>query len=382
MMQAIGVLGAGRVGRVIALDLSARHEVTAIDCLRERLDEGFPQNSVRTLQIDFSQAADFADILSRFDLIVNALPGHLGRRVLELAIEARRPVVDISFAPENLLELDALAHRQGVTVVVDMGLAPGMSNVLLGHHIAELETVDRFECLVGGLPVERTRPFEYKAPFSPADVIEEYTRPARLREKGNDIVRPALSEIEPVEFPGIGTLEAFNTDGLRSLLQSYDVPNMREKTLRYPGHARRMQMLRDAGFFSVSPIEVGGVPVRPLDVTSRLLFEHWQLEEDDPEFTVMRVTVEGSNAEGGHEVHAWSLEDHRDRSTGFSSMARTTGFACSAAVELLCRHRFRRPGVHPPERLGEDSELFQSLLEYQAERGIEYRHALAGSTAS
>lgn len=381
-MHEIGVLGAGRVGRVIALDLSDRYQVTAIDCRHERLDEGYSNGSVRTLEIDFSRPEGLTDTLSRFDLIVDALPGHLGRRALELAIEARRPVVDIAFSPEDPLELDELARRNGVTVIVDMGLAPGMSNVLLGHHISTLDTVDRFECLVGGLPVERRRPFEYKAPFSPADVIEEYTRPARLRENGREIVRTALSQIELVDFPGIGTLEAFNTDGLRSLLQSYDVPNMREKTLRYPGHARMMQMLRHGGFFDTDPMNIDGAPVRPRDVTSRLLFEHWKLEDNEPEFTVMRVTVEGRGALGGREIHVWSLRDDRDSSTGFSSMARTTGFACCAAVELVFRERFRRPGVHPPERLGEDPELFRSLLEYQAERGIEYRHAIVGSTPS
>ncbi len=381
-MEKIAVLGAGRVGRVIARDLSDRYRVTALDAHKERLVACFPGGEGTTREIDLASSPEIAHQLASFDLVVDALPGHLGHRALEAAINAGKPVVDIAFAPEDPLELAASAQARGVTVVVDMGLAPGMSNVLLGHHVRTLRSVDRFECLVGGLPVERTWPFEYKAPFSPADVIEEYTRPARLREAGREVVRPALSEIERVEFPGIGTLEAFNTDGLRSLLQSYDVPDMREKTLRYPGHARMMQMLRACGFFSTDPLDLSGAQVRPRDMTSRLLFDRWMLDDADPELTVMRVTIEGTNAEGGREVHVWNLEDRRDPSSGFSSMARTTGFACCAAVELLAQGEFRSPGLHPPERLGEDPRLFDALLEYQRRRGVEYRHATSGSTAA
>jgi lysine 6-dehydrogenase len=382
-MKRIAVLGAGRVGRVIAQDLADRYDVTALDCRAGALERAFPRGKVRTAALDLADRDELSHAIQPHDLVVDALPGHLGRNTLKTLIEAGKSVVDIAFFPEDPFELDALARDRGVTVIVDMGLAPGMSNVLLGHHVGSLSRVDRFECLVGGLPVERTWPFEYKAPFSPADVLEEYTRPARLRRNGTEVVLPALSEVELVDFPGIGTLEAFNTDGLRSLLRSYDdVPNLCEKTLRYPGHAAQMRILRDCGFFDDSPLELGDARVRPRDLTSQLLFEHWRLEEDDPEFTVMRVTVEGCEPNKDSVVHVWRLEDRRDPSTGYSSMARTTGFACTAAVGLLLEGEFRRPGVHPPERLGEDPKLFEVLLAYQADRGIEYLHEIAGSIAS
>ena len=126
---------------------------------------------------------------------------------------------------------------------------------------------------MGGLPVERNWPWEYKAGFAPADVIEEYVRPARQVENGEVVVHEALSEPELVHFEGLGSLEAFHTDGLRSLTETLgDIPNIREKTLRYPGHIERMRALREAGFFSTEEIEVKGVRIRPLDVTSALLF--------------------------------------------------------------------------------------------------------------
>src|SRR5690606_37486262 len=132
--------------------------------------------------------------------------------------------------------LDALAKEQGVTAVVDCGLAPGLGNILFGRLNEELDSIDTFLCHVGGLPVVRRKPYEYAAVFSPLDVIEEYTRPARFIENGALVVRPALSDVEKMDLPGVGTLEAFNSDGLRTLAVTMKAPNMKEKTLRYPGH--------------------------------------------------------------------------------------------------------------------------------------------------
>lgn len=362
------------VGSRIAKDLADSFAVTAVDRSESRLREAFQDfPTIETLDADLAGGVDIGRLVDPFDLVVGAVPGSLGNRLLEASIRAGKDVVDIAFSPEDPLALHDLAIGRGVTAVIDMGLAPGMSNAILGHHVASMARVEYFDCMVGGLPVERYWPFEYRAPFSPADVIEEYSRPARLVEGGKTVVRPALSGAELVDVPGIGTLEAFLTDGLRTLLQSYDVPCMRERTLRYPGHARLMQALRDSGFFSSSPIHIGDVEVAPLEVTSRLLFPVWKLEEGDPEFTVMKVVVGGESAEGQDQIWTWWLNDRPDPRMGVSSMARTTGFACSAAVHLLLEGRLPGPGVVPPERVGEDPDCFRFLLDYQAERGVVYR---------
>ena len=144
-------------------------------------------------------------------------------------------------------------RQRGVTAVVDCGVAPGLSNMMLGYHASQ-GAVSSYRCLVGGLPVKRTWPWQYKAPFSPVDVLEEYTRPARLVEGGCIVTRPALSEPELVDLDPVGTLEAFNTDGLRSLLVTMrQVPDMVEKTLRYPGHIDYIRVLRESGFLGTEP---------------------------------------------------------------------------------------------------------------------------------
>jgi saccharopine dehydrogenase-like NADP-dependent oxidoreductase len=369
-MKKIVVLGSGMVGRVMALDLAADFEVTAVDVSPDNLSK-LEGTAVRPLQADLSSPAALRGIVRGADLVLGAVPGSMGYATLREVIAAGRDVVDISFFPEDALSLEEAARAAGVTAVVDCGVAPGMSNMILGYHAARM-AVQRFACYVGGLPFRREFPFEYKAPFSPADVIEEYIRPARYIENGHVIVKPALSDVEHMDFPEIGTLEAFNSDGLRSLLTTMKVPHMIEKTLRYPGHGEHIRALRDSGFFGTDEIEIGSCKVRPLDATSAVLFKHWHLHEEDDEFTVMRIVVEGQ-AGGRTKRVQYDLFDRRDRSTGFSSMARTTGFPATAVARLILAGRFRRDGITPPEFIGSDESAFRAVMDDLAARQVIYR---------
>jgi len=369
-MKRITVLGAGMVGRVMALDLCKDFEVTSVDVSPANL-EALRDTPVRRVRADLATPGAVRQAVSGADLVVGAVPGWMGFAALGEVLEAGRDIVDISFFPEDAFLHDEAARKAGVTAVVDCGVAPGMSNMILGYHDARM-TVTRFECYVGGLPFRREFPFEYKAPFSPADVIEEYTRPARYVENGHVVVKPALSDVEHLDFPEVGTLEAFNSDGLRSLLRTMKVPNMIEKTLRYPGHVGHIRALRESGFFDRDEIEVRGARVRPLDVTSSVLFKHWQLHESDDEFTIMRIVVSGEAA-GRPKWIEYDLFDRRDRLTGFSSMARTTGFPATAAARLILSRRFTRRGVCPPEFLGADEAVFRAVMEELAARKVVYR---------
>ncbi|MDE2234281.1 MAG: saccharopine dehydrogenase NADP-binding domain-containing protein [Gammaproteobacteria bacterium] len=368
----ICVLGAGMVGGVIAQDLAQQHDVTSVDVNDAALSR-LAGRGIKTLRLDISDARALAHCVQPFALVVSAVPGFMGFETLKTLLQAGKPVADISFFPEDALALDTLARDKGVTALVDMGVAPGMDNLIFGHHDAHMR-VTRFECLVGGLPQHPKPPFFYKAPFSPIDVIEEYTRPARLQRGGRVVTLPALSECELREFEGVGRLEAFNTDGLRTLLRSMaHVPEMAEKTLRYPGHVALIQALKDAGFFADAPLEIGAARVRPLDVSAQLLLKQWRLEPGEPELTVMRVTVAGE--ERGRQVrHVWDLLDRYDPATGYSSMARTTGFTCAAAANLLLEGGFKQPGVHPPELVGRHDGCFDFVCTYLQARHVEYRH--------
>lgn len=373
-MQKIIVLGAGLVGKAIAIDLCRDFQVTSVDINPQSLAELREKHSVRTLRADLGDSRKIKELVGDFDLVIGAVPGFLGFETLKTVISCGKNIVDISFFDEdrhNPFDLDKLARDQDVTAIIDCGVAPGMSNIILGYHAQRME-VERFECYVGGLPEVRTWPFQYKAPFSPIDVLEEYTRPARIREEGKVVVKPALSEPEYLEFEGVGTLEAFNTDGLRTLLKTLDVPNMKEKTLRYPGHIEYMKVLRESGFFDKTPLEIDGAKIRPIDLAAKLLFPKWKLERGEREFTVMRVSVEG--AEQGRAVrYDYHLLDRFDEGSGISSMARTTGYTCTAAARLLLQKEFTRKGICPPEYLGAQEGCLEKLLQYFEARHIHYR---------
>jgi len=371
--KTVVVLGAGMVGAAMAMDLAAdaRLRVDVADLRKESLERVAARAPVGTQTADLRNPDAVRRLVAGYDLVVGALPSAIGFQTLRAVTEAGRDLVDISFMPENALELDALARERGTTAVVDCGVAPGLSNMMVGRAASSLDPAERVEIYVGGLPVARLWPFDYKAGFAPADVLEVYTRPARVIEHGQVVVKEPLSEPELLDFPGVGTLEAINTDGLRSLIHTLKIPFMKEKTLRWPGHASLMRAFKDTGFFSLEPIEVGGQRVRPRDLTAALLFPRWAFEKGEADLTVMRVRVEGrSRGDGRRVVHAWDFVDRFDEATGLRSMSRSTGYVATSVARLLARGGFRRPGVHPPETLGALPGLLEGVLADLAARGV------------
>jgi saccharopine dehydrogenase-like NADP-dependent oxidoreductase len=293
----------------------------------------------------------------------------MGFETLRRVIRAGKNVVDISFFAEDAFDLQAEAVDRGVTAVVDCGVAPGLCNILAGHVAQELDAIERYTCYVGGLPRERRWPYEYSVVFSPVDVLEEYTRPARMVEHGTPVTHPALSEVELRDLPGIGTLEAFNTDGLRSLIHTLDAPNMAEKTLRYPGHAELMRVFRESGFLDTAPIDVNGQSIRPIDLTSKLLFEQWRLEPGQHDLTVMQVVIEGYQ-DGIPYTYTYDLLDRYDPETETTSMARTTGYTCAVVARQVARGLYTEQGISPPEYLGRSAACYGNLMSEHRARGI------------
>lgn len=367
-MKKVIVLGAGLVGKVMAADLAKSFDVTAIDFNQDALHEA-AKLGVKTQQADLSDLVALRKLLQPFDLVVGAVPGFMGFNIAKTVIDAAKNMVDISFFPEDPFLLDELAKKQGVTIVTDCGVAPGMGNIILGYHNKRMQ-IQHYECLVGGLPLVREWPYEYKAVFSPIDVIEEYIRPARYVQNGALVVKEALSDPELIHFDGVGTLESWNSDGLRSLIKTMpNIPNMIEKTLRYPGCIEYLRVLRETGLFSYEEIDVKGVKVRPVDVMAKLLFPKWKLKPGEEEFTVMRIVMEGEE-EGKKKRYQYNLLDRTNNGT--LSMARTTGYTCTAAVHLVANGSYTRKGISPPEFLGEEKEHFDFILSYLKEREVHY----------
>lgn len=371
MKKKIIILGAGLVGSAIVFDLARKEEfqINAVDIDPTALKKISEIPGVHTEQADISKPEIIQSLVKDADLVICAVPGFMGYQTLKEIISSGKNVIDISFFPEDPFGLDELAKEKGVTAVVDCGVAPGLCNIIAGYVENKLDEPSYYHCYVGGLPQIREWPYEYKAVFSPVDVLEEYTRPARLIENGKETIYPALSGVELMDFPEAGTLEAFNTDGLRTLRDTLDIPTMKEKTLRYPGHANLMRTFRESGFFSQDPVEVDDCTVVPISLTSKLLFDQWKLNDGEKDLTVMQIVLKGKE-NNKQVVYQYDLLDRFDEKTGITSMARTTGYTCTIVARQLLKGMIPNQGICPPEFLGKIPQLFEDLLlEYQ-ERGI------------
>jgi saccharopine dehydrogenase-like NADP-dependent oxidoreductase len=352
-MRKVVVLGAGRVGKAIAADLSTEHEVTSADINPDALASLSSRYRIKTRVTDLGDAGEVGAVVRGADLVVSAVPGHMGFKTLRTVIENGKDVVDISFFAEDAFELDELARRNHVTATVDCGLAPGNPDFLAGFFAGQMQIRD-FEFMVGGLHFGRTEPHQYLPTFSPSDVWEEYTRPARYVRDGNLVTLPALSEPELVEFKAAGhslVLEAFNTDGLRSLIRTMEgrIPNMKEKTLRYPGHIAYIQELQATG--------------RPWTPDS------WKAGDDQDEFTILRVNIDGTE-NGVERKISYTLFAGYDSQTGISSMARTTGYSCTAVARCVLDGAYEHAGISPPSYIGEAPGCLRRIFAHLRGRGI------------
>jgi len=374
------VLGCGKIGSVIARDFAESvdgAEVVVAD-KSERMAEA-AASRIREAEWTSVDATDYAGLVESvrgFDLVIGALPGDYGYQALRAAVEAGVDMLDVSFTPENPLELDEAAREAGVTVVPDCGVAPGLSNMLVGHAAAKLDRVRAAHIMVGGIPERPVPPLGYTITWSAEGLIDEYMRDVRIVEGGRIVEVPALSGLEEIEFPGVGRLEAFYTDGLRTLVQTLpEVESMWEKTLRYPGHVERIRLLRALGFFDEEPVAVEGVQVSPRLVTARLLERSLRMP-DVGDILAMTVEVAGER-QGADTRYRYYILDRYDRAKEVTAMARTTGYTASIVAQKLAQGAIKEKGVVPPERLGMDESLFKDILSGLRERGVQVEEAPA-----
>lgn len=340
-------------GRVAAADLAADgHDVVVADI---RAPAALPKGA-SFAKVDAMEAAEVARVARDADACVVALPGGVARRALEHLVAAGARVADVSFTPEPPLDLDAAAKRCGACVVVDCGVAPGASHVLAGMAYRELGGLEELTILVGGLPLAPPRAFQHAVYFNARDLIAEYLRPARARHAGKDVApAPLDAPVTAYHDPELGELDAFLSDGLRTLLTSFpDCPQMEERTLRWPGHLHFMRSLWDAGLLD----EASGTA----DSTARALGERYP-GDAHPDVLLMEV-----RARRGAERRSWRLVDQRR--DGLTAMARTTAFTTTAVARLLAERLFREPGVVPPEALGMREGLAGRVIADLAARGV------------
>jgi lysine 6-dehydrogenase len=369
------ILGAGLVGAPMSIDLNKEEtfNVTVADFSQKALNSinaKCPDLSI--IQIDLSNPEDVTSLVKGYDFVLNAVPGFMGFETAKAIIKAGKNCVCIAFYEEDPFELNQLAIDNNVTMIMDCGVYPGMGSALIMDASRKLDKIESVLTYVGGLPQIREWPSEYKAVFSPIDVIEEYIRPARYIENGFEVVRPALSDPEYIFFPEIGTLEAFNTDGLRTLSKTIDAPNLKEKTLRYPGHIDKMTVLRELGFFSKEEsIEVKGLKISPIEMTAQILFPNWKLKQGEGDITIFQSTIEGTK-DGQKMRYTINMLDEYCTNTDVNSMARTTGYTATLALRMIANGLYTAKGISPPEYMGKYPQCIEFLLEGLRDRGVVY----------
>lgn len=373
------VLGAGLVGAPMAIDLNKeeKFEVTVADYSDDALNSiKIKCPDLSTIRKDLSNPENVTTLVSDYDLVVNAVPGFMGFETAKAIIKAGKNSVCIAFYEEDPFELDQLAKDNNVTMIMDCGVAPGMGSALIMNTVRKLDKVESVLIYVGGLPEIREWPSEYKAVFSPIDVLEEYIRPARYIENGFEVVRPALSDPEYIFFPEIGTLEAFNTDGLRTLATTIDAPNLKEKTLRYPGHIEKMAVLRELGFFSKEEnIEIKGMKISPLKMTAQILFPNWKLKQGEVDITIYQSIIEG--IKNGQKIrYTIDMYDKYSPETDVISMARTTGYTATLALRMIAEGLYTHKGISPPEYMGKYPKCIKFLLNGLRDRGVVYKETV------
>ena len=376
------VLGCGKIGSVAAQDFAesmSSVEVFVSDKSIVRAKEvakGIDTDNVAGIQLDVSNYSELVHALETFDLVMGFLPGDLGYRLVKACVDAGKDLVDVSYMPENPLTLNDEAARANATIIPSCGLAPGITNILVGHAIRRLDKTQTVHIMVGGLPATPVPPLGYTITFSVESVIDEYTRKARIIKDSKPIDVEALSGLEEVKFPGVGRLEAFYTDGLRTLLHTIkDVDDMWEKTLRYPGHADRIELLKALGFFDEEPIDVDGVSLPPRRLSARLLGQKLLMPEVK-DIVTMKVEVSGVRS-GRHVSYSYHLLDQYDETKGITAMARTTAYTASIIAQLVLRKVIREKGVVPPERIGMSEEFFSTFLKELRKRGIKITESKA-----
>lgn len=380
------VLGAGLQGSACAYDLLLRDDVQGITLgdLEPEATPPFLESDPRLLRmpLDFSDQNAVRRAMAGHDVALSAAPYYFNASLARLAIEAGCHFSDLGGNTDILrrqLELDGEAREAGVCVVPDVGLAPGLVDVLAYEGVRRLDAARRVRMYVGGLPQNPRPPLHYQLVYSLEGALDYYTSPSRVIRDGRNVEVEALSEVERIEFDGVGELEAFHTAGGASLLPwelEGEVECLEYKTLRYPGHADTMRAVRDLGLLSSEPVVVDSTRVVPRSlfiacVTPRLM------HPDDADQVVLRVIVEGERR-GEPTRLVWELLDREDPATGISAMERVTGFSLAITGLFLGRGVISDPGVAPAYR----ATPYDLYLEELKERGIRVRlreEAVAGT---
>ncbi len=349
------VVGCGMQGSVAAHDLAkSGHKVVVVDANAKNLSKLSRYENIKTRRFDVMKRNQFVKFMKNFDITLGALPSALGFYTMECAIAAGVDLVDMSYLPEDPFFLHGAAKKRKIKIIPDAGFAPGLSNILIGEAYKKFGGLDRLRILVGGIPQEPIPPFNYRITWSPADLLEEYTRPARIIRNYRETTVETLSGIKEFNMPKIGRLECFYTDGLRTLMKTLrNVKDMEEKTIRYPGHAKLFKTIIECGFLSENPILINKRSCTPKSVTLDIL-KNMLSQGNKEDLSILIIELSHK-----HRTKKMICVDYYDEKHKITSMARMTAY--SGSIITQCIKGYKGFGVIPPEYLGMDDNFFAQI---------------------
>jgi len=353
------VLGAGLQGSACAYDLLANtdHEVVIADLKVDALPpflQPYLGGRLTAQRVDANDRTGIRDVMEGVSAVMSAFPYYFNLGMAVAAVDSGAHFADLGGNTEIVLQQKGLherAREKGLSVIPDCGLAPGMVNILAEHGIRQLDTTRAVRIYVGGLPQNPQPPLNYQIVYSLEGVLDYYTTLSWVLRDGRPLQVAALSEVEDLEFAGAGTLEAFHTaGGLSTMAQRYEgqIPSMEYKTLRYPGHARAMETIRELGLLGLEPVEVKGQKVAPRDLFISVVGPKLRKDfRESPDLVALRVEAEGEK-DGEETLLRWDLLDRFDPATGITAMMRTTGFSLAITGSLQAAGDIE-PGVWTPD---------------------------------
>ncbi|MFN0098030.1 MAG: saccharopine dehydrogenase family protein [Gemmatimonadaceae bacterium] len=379
------VLGAGLQGSACAYDLLQNPAITEVRLADMRVDHlpAFLQPYVdgerlKLISLNVKDAAAVAAAMTGAKSVMCALPYYFNLPMTEAAIAAGAHFCDLGGNTEIVQQqkaLQAKAAAKGVTVIPDCGLAPGMVNILAQLGIDRLDTPESVRIFVGGLPQNPEGPLKYQIVYSIEGVLDYYTTLSWVVRDGKRVTVKALSEIEPVQFDApVGELEAFHTaGGLSTMAHRYEgkIPTMEYKTLRYPGHAKIMEAVRDLGLLELEPVDVKGTKVVPRDLAIAQM-QPRLTKKNSPDLVALRVVVKGKKG-GKPMTHTFELVDRYDAAHGISAMMRATGYSLSITGQLQAEGAVKEAGVHTPDECMPGERYVTEL----GKRGVLIRSAVS-----
>jgi saccharopine dehydrogenase-like NADP-dependent oxidoreductase len=370
-------IGCGYIGSVLAEELVTSldfENLVICDSTKERIEETAKKlgERVHPLQLDISNYSDLLKIIDDADLVIGLSPGRLGFNVMKACVEKKKNLIDLSFMKEDPFLFQESAVNAGVKVIPDCGIAPGLSNMLIGKSSSQLDEVEDVIIYVGGLPQNPTPPLNYKVTWCVEDLFEEYTRKAKIVRNGKTVEVDALEGLEEVEFEGFGKFEGFFTDSVRTLHHTIKANNMWEKTLRYPGHVEKIKLIRKLGLLNKEPLKA--VNMSPWDFMCKFWEENLSFFEDK-DVVLMRIVVSGRKGSTKF-LHTHEIVDYFDEKRNITAMGRSTAYTAFAVIKLLIEGRIKRKGIIPPEILGMDGHLFDGIQNSLKEKGLSIREKI------